>query len=366
MASKTILGVFLALGAGLLLQVGAYDNSRSDNGIYDAQLAVYFGQGDEKLSSICKDDTIDAIPLAFLSKYFGKGGLPELDSICSADPFPGTRLANCKSLSDDIKACQAKGKIVTLSLGGADGKNNFETDAEAEKFADTVWDLFLGGDGGKDSVRPFGDAVLDGIDFDIEQGTTAKYDAFVKRIQSKAKEGKKVYITAAPQCPYPDKFLGEVLDAVAFDAVYVQYIKADFFIYYLRDKWAKTKAVNKDVKVFIGAPASKGAADFGYVSATTLAKIAAETKEKYSSFGGVMLWDSTEALGELLPNDGFDKKIKAALKKNGGGSGLNPDEEGSDDPSTKKRSIRTGSCGSVDAWAAGTAVSIPFVSNPFT
>jgi len=30
------------------------------------------------------------------------------------------------------------------------------------------------------------------------------------------------YVTAAPQCPFPDAFLGSVLNAVGFDAVYVQ------------------------------------------------------------------------------------------------------------------------------------------------
>lgn len=31
------------------------------------------------------------------------------------------------------------------------------------------------------------------------------------------------YITAAPQCPFPDAYLGTVLNAAAFDAVYVQF-----------------------------------------------------------------------------------------------------------------------------------------------
>ncbi|KAG6856414.1 hypothetical protein H0H87_004707 [Tephrocybe sp. NHM501043] len=160
--SQAVAALSLVLGAGLL-QVEAFDNSRSDN------LAVYFGQGSGSLASFCQDDTIDVIPLAFLSKYFSTGGMPELDmsSICSSttNPFPGTNLANCQVLANDIKACQAKGKLVTLSLGGATGNNAFESDAQAEKFADTVWDLFLGGDGGEGKVRPFGAAVLDGCVF---------------------------------------------------------------------------------------------------------------------------------------------------------------------------------------------------------
>ena len=31
------------------------------------------------------------------------------------------------------------------------------------------------------------------------------------------------YITAAPQCPYPDAYIGAALNEAPFDAVYVQF-----------------------------------------------------------------------------------------------------------------------------------------------
>ena len=62
-------------------------------------------------------------------------------------------------MTADIQACQAKGKLVTLSLGGDKESVSFASDAQAETFADTVWDLFLGG---SSDTRPVGDAVLDG------------------------------------------------------------------------------------------------------------------------------------------------------------------------------------------------------------
>ena len=65
------------------------------------------------------------------------------------------------------------------------------------------------------------------------------------------------------------------------------------------DNWAKTVAPNKDVKVYIGALASETAGGSGYVDATTLINIALETRSKYSSFGGVMLWDASQAYGAL-------------------------------------------------------------------
>lgn len=73
--------------------------------------------------------------------------------------FPGTDLANCASLASDIQTCQSKGKIITLSLGGATGSVGFQSDAQATTFAQTIWDMFLGG---SSTTRPFGNAILDG------------------------------------------------------------------------------------------------------------------------------------------------------------------------------------------------------------
>lgn len=67
-----------------------------------------------------------------------------------------------------------------------------------------------------------------------------------------------------------------------------------------RDNWAKTVSPNKNVKVYIGAPASSTAAGSGYVSASTLASIISQTKSQYTSFGGVMLWDASQAYGTFL------------------------------------------------------------------
>lgn len=67
-------------------------------------------------------------------------------------------------------------------------------------------------------------SCFDSIDLDIESGTSAHYAAFVKRIQSHASTAdKKYYVTAAPQCPFPDQNIGDALNEAPFDAVYVQF-----------------------------------------------------------------------------------------------------------------------------------------------
>jgi chitinase len=48
---------------------------------------------------------------------------------------------------------------VTISIGGATGAVGLTSDTQAKQFADTIWNLFLGG---SNNTRPFGSAILDG------------------------------------------------------------------------------------------------------------------------------------------------------------------------------------------------------------
>ncbi|EIN09820.1 glycoside hydrolase [Punctularia strigosozonata HHB-11173 SS5] len=313
----------------------AYDASRNDN------LAVYYGQNSygathpndeanwqQALSTYCQDDTINAFPLAFLDVFFGTGGEPSINLANTCNDvdnpvFSGTDLPNCQFMAADIQACQAKGKIVTLSMGGATGAATFTSDAQAQAFATQIWNLFLGG---TSDIRPFGAAVLDGIDLDIEGGGSTGLAAFVTQIRTLAAGASKTYyITGAPQCPFPDAFLGSVINSVGFDALYVQFYNnfcgltnfdnPNDWNFATWDNWAKTTSPNKNVKIFIGAPASPTAAGSGYVDSTTLASIISQTRSQFSSFGGVMLWDASQAFA----NGRYDLAVKSALT-NGGSS----------------------------------------------
>jgi len=158
-------------------------------------------------------------------------------------------------MSSQIKQCQDEGKIVTLSLGGAISQVGFSTDSQAQTFADQIWDMYLGGSGPQ---RPFGDAVLDGyvcghfsfpsifmssllyllrrVDLDIESGDSTGYAAFVNRLREHAGNGtNQLYVTAAPQCPFPDAYIGQALNDAQFDAVYVQFCTFLTFLFYPPD-----------------------------------------------------------------------------------------------------------------------------------
>ncbi|KAI0702448.1 class III chitinase [Cytidiella melzeri] len=294
----------------------SYGATHSDVANFQKPLAFY-----------CQDDAIDVFPVAFLDVFFGTGGVPSINlaNICNDKDnatFSGTDLPVCTSVGSDIEACQAKGKIVTLSLGGAGGSVGFTSDTQGEQLADTVWNLFLGG---SSSTRPFGGAVLDGVDLDIEGGTSTGYAAFVNRVRSYANSAsKKYYITAAPQCPYPDASLGGVLNAASFDAVYVQFYNnvcglqnfgvAEDWDFGIWDNWARTISPNPNVKIYVGAPASSTAAGTGYQAIGTLSSIAVTMRQSFPSFGGVMLWDASQAYA----NGRYDLGIKNALSAAGG------------------------------------------------
>lgn len=85
------------------------------------------------------------------------------------------------SITTDIKTCQAKGKKIILALGGAAGSYGFTSDSQASGFADTLWNTF---GAGNSSTRPFGDAVIDGFDLDIEGGSATGYAAMINQLRT--------------------------------------------------------------------------------------------------------------------------------------------------------------------------------------
>ncbi|KAJ2659586.1 Chitinase 2 [Coemansia sp. RSA 1200] len=234
--------------------------------------------------------------------------------------FDGSSLLHCPNIAKDIKYCQSQGKVVVISMGGASGAYGFLDDADASSFADTVWNMFFKGTA---TQRPFDDAVLDGIDLDIEGGSNNGYTAFISRLRSHyaSDPGRNYYIASAPQCPFPDAYLGSTLNNAWFDMVYVQFYNnycglnayPTWFNYGDWDNWAKTRSVNKNVKIFIGAPGSPSAASSGYVDGSTLSNIYNDVRAKYTSLGGIMTWDVSQArtsglASSILITSGFISK----------------------------------------------------------
>lgn len=96
-----------------------------------------------------------------------------------------------------------------LSVGGATyTEGGFSSSTAAVAAAQNVWAMFGPSQPGSTVNRPFGDAVVDGFDFDFESYTQnmAPFGSELRDLMNAATAagGKRYYLSAAPQCPYPD------------------------------------------------------------------------------------------------------------------------------------------------------------------
>ncbi|KAK8570428.1 hypothetical protein V6N13_003108 [Hibiscus sabdariffa] len=253
-------------------------------------ISIYWGQNGNEgtLAETCATGKYEYVNIAFLAT-FGNGQTPMINLAGHCDPYSN----GCTGLSSDIKSCQAKGVKLILSLGGGAGSYSLASSDDARQVATYLWNNFLGG---TSSSRPLGPAVLDGIDFDIEGGTGEHWDDLAKYLSGYSKKGKKVYLTAAPQCPFPDAWVGNALKTGVFDYVWVQfynnppcqYSSAD--IANLEDAWKQWTSDIPATKIFLGLPASPDAAGSGFIPVNDLTSKVLPAIKNSSKYGGVMLW----------------------------------------------------------------------------
>ncbi|KAF6162121.1 hypothetical protein GIB67_008250 [Kingdonia uniflora] len=254
------------------------------------RIAIYWGQNGNEgtLSETCATGNYAFVNLAFLP-VFGNGQTPVLNLAGHCDPS----INGCTGLSVDIKACQSNGVKVILSIGGGAGSYYLTSKEDARQVAIYLWNNFLGG---SSSTRPLGDAVLDGVDFDIEGGTNLHWDDLARYLKGYSKRGKNVYLTAAPQCPFPDAWIGDALKTGLFDYVWVQFYNnppcqyTQGALVNLEDAWKQWTSSIPATKIFLGLPAAPQAAGSGFIPASTLSSTVLPAIKGSSKYGGVMLW----------------------------------------------------------------------------
>ncbi|KAJ4806745.1 Acidic endochitinase [Rhynchospora pubera] len=252
-------------------------------------IAVYWGQngGEGTLADTCVTGNYQYVMLAFLTT-FGNGQTPVLNLAGHCDPPSGT----CTSLTSDIQSCQSRGIKVILSLGGATGSYQLTSTSDAQSVADYLWNNYLGG---SSSSRPLGSAVLDGIDFDIESGSSDYYGDLANFLSQYSSQGNKVYLTAAPQCPYPDTYVGPALQTGLFDYVWIQFYNNGQCQYSSGDttnlvnSWNTWTSSIKATNIFLGIPASSSIP--GYIPPNDLTSQVLPAIQGSSLYGGIMIWD---------------------------------------------------------------------------
>jgi chitinase len=172
-----------------------------------------------------------------------------------------------------------------------------------------LWNAY-GNSGNTTVARPFGNVVVDGFDFDIEDNYGNQYYQYMIsaiRAGFATDSSRTYYITGAPQCPLPEPNMGEMISASQFDYLWIQFynnnptcslgLSGDGPFNF--DDWVSFIATtpSKNAKLFIGAPASTLASNGNsggavyYATPSELASIVADTKSN-SAFGGVMTWDA--------------------------------------------------------------------------
>lgn len=298
-----------------LRMLHAFDASLSSN------VAVYWGQNSaggantqQSLEYYCQSDDVDIVLLSFLSA-FPKMTL-NFAGACY-DLFP-SGLLKCDAIASGIKACQANGKIVLLSMGGALGNYGFSSDSDGIDFAETLWNTFGGGSA---SERPFGDAVIDGFDLDLENNNQVGTVAFGNALRSwYAKDAsKQYYLSAAPQCPYPDQSVGDFLAGVDVDFAFIQFYNnycslGSNFNFDTWELYASGTSPNKNVKLYLGLAGSPTAAGSGYVDAGTVKQYLSKIQGG-ASFGGISIWDASQAFANVNSNGvNFAQELKKLLQ----------------------------------------------------
>ncbi|KAK1270262.1 hypothetical protein QJS04_geneDACA022647 [Acorus gramineus] len=261
-------------------------------------IAIYWGQDGREgsLAAACTTKNYAYVNIAFLS-VFGNGTTPILNLAGHCDPSAGT----CTNVSADVRTCQSLGVKVMLSLGGGGSGYSLTSTADARSLADYIWNNYLGG---SSSNRPLGAAVLDGVDFDIVSGVSAHYDELARFLSAaNSTRGRKVYLSAAPQCVYPDASLGPALTTGLFDYVWVQFFNnppceydGSGSVSNLVKSWKQWTTSVRAGKIFVGLPASTAAAGSGYIQPATLTSQVLPAVKGSPMYGGIMLWNRYQDL----------------------------------------------------------------------
>ncbi|KAK8036889.1 hypothetical protein PG994_015386 [Apiospora phragmitis] len=298
-----------------------FDAAARDN------IAVYFGQtnltGTTSLSAQCANANIDIVILAFVTEFDAstqKYPTVNFGAACggttNAMALSAPGLLYCPLIAANITECQKRGKKVFLSLGGTTGRFSLPTSHDAETLGDNLWTLF-GPPGNIDhELRPFGDVTLDGFDFNIESGNGKNFKCLGARLREKfgSDPSRQYYLSAAPQCPFPDRSTPMDLVNLA-DFVWVQFynnppcqIGSDGFHSSLR-QWSSELPVGS--RLYLGAPGYEAASPDTYNTAiSSPSNMQGIMRDVISlnlpNIGGLMFWDGPESLAN---SEGGGKSI---------------------------------------------------------
>ena len=282
-------------------------------------LNVYWGQvGSKRLASYCESTGFEYVTVSFVnnSPETDRSGLDypgtNFGAHCSGEVYvneangrPSQLLSNCRLIAEDIPKCQALGKKVLLSIGGAWNPNgtvvtNYTVSGPKKglEFADFLWGAFGPKVGSWTGPRPFDlpnkpPTVVDGFDLDVEHKFDyfgqSGYIALVQRLRQRfALDGGNYIISAAPQCPLAEPWyqMNHIIEEAKIDLLFIQFYNNEGcnadneagFNYLEWEEHLKTTA-SADAKIFIGL---LGAAGSGYIEPEAAVALVNKYKDRPS------------------------------------------------------------------------------------
>jgi len=252
------------------------------------QLTVFWGRNKNEgsLREACDTDLYTTVIISFYS-VFGHG---RYWGDLSGHPLNG--------VGDDIKHCQSKKILVLLSIGGGGSDYSLPSFQSADDVADNLWNAHLGGFS-RGVFRPFGDAVVDGIDFFIDRGAPDYYDELAWRLAWYSRHGgkKAVRLTATPRCAYPDQHVEKALATGLFERLHVRFYDDARCSYNhgglsgVMEEWRKWTARYPRSQVYLGLAAANVPGKDDNVFVKALYYDLLPNVQKAGNYGGIMLWD---------------------------------------------------------------------------
>ncbi|CZT16219.1 uncharacterized protein RCC_02061 [Ramularia collo-cygni] len=324
-------------------------------------VAVYWGQGTDQLRLIehCKRPAVDIINIGFINQFPGQGQsgdeLPgsNFGNACWADVYtnragkPSKLFSQCPTIGPDIIACQQTyGKKIFLSLGGGAKPTNqyLPSDASGLAFADFLWSSFGPVNSSWTGPRPFGNATIDGFDFDIESDISTPLPSnvpsdymtrgyvsmvnYFKNTLFPQDPSKSYYLSAAPQCIVPDAHFATVMNNAWFDFMFIQFYNTprcsaraginrskgigQYDISF--ERWTTyATTLNPNIKFFIGLPGAAASAVQGDYLNPGEAQFIIKKFFGRAKFGGVMVWEATSDYRNTVCGRPFGGMMKAIL-----------------------------------------------------
>ncbi|KAL5205251.1 hypothetical protein ABZP36_033460 [Zizania latifolia] len=204
-----------------------------------------------------------------------------------------------RDVGADIKHCQSKGVYMLLSIGGQGGDYSLPSSKSAADVADNLYQSVLGGH--RPGVfHPFGDAIVNGVDFFIDNGPADHYDDLAERINDynqNIRDPIGIMLTATTRCAYPDPRMKKALDTKLFRRIHVRFYDDPRCSYNhaglagVMAQWNKWSARYPNSQIFLGLVAANVTGKNDMVAVGELHRKLLPHVQNTDSYGGVMLWN---------------------------------------------------------------------------